>query len=106
VGASDARRTHSEAAIGGNVPSQGWETAGPHPEGEKKVVTEDGSASVQLKRQTAGKNRDQIRLYGWTPAGRWFGVVLGPHAELLGHGVGETKKEARGAMLSEAGLSA
>ncbi len=86
------------------MPSQGWETAGPHPEGEKKIITGDGSASVQLKRQTAGKNRDQIRLYG-CPAGRWFGVVLGPHAELLGHGVGGTKKEAREAMLAEAMLA-
>ena len=87
------------------MPSHGWETAGPDPSGQKKLVTSDGAASAQLKRMTGGSYRDQLRIYGELPAGGWFAAVLTPDGRLLGHGSATTKKAAREAMLAAAGLT-
>jgi hypothetical protein len=84
--------------------TNGWETAGLHPK-YKKLLAEETGATVQLKVQTGGAQAGQMRLYAQTPAEGWTAIVLDAEGNLLGHGLGPTRKAAREMMLAAAGLA-
>ena len=86
------------------MPSNGWQTGGFHPGGQKKLTV--GGAAVQLKVMSGGRYEGQQRIYGEAPDGGWYGAVIDPAGELLGFGTGRTKADARAAMLRVAGLQA